>query len=62
MLRSLLLFRRLRLVGLDVKIAFGVGDLEVDLKGHAWLVYQGRHFLENEDPAVQYEAVFVYPN
>ncbi|MBW1819217.1 MAG: lasso peptide biosynthesis protein, partial [Deltaproteobacteria bacterium] len=61
MLRSLLLFRRLRLVGLDVKIAFGVGDLEADLKGHAWLVYQGRYFLENEDPTVQYEAVFVYP-
>ena len=61
MLRSLLLFRRLRLAGLDVKIAFGVGDIEADFKGHAWLVYRGRHFLENEDPAVQYEAVFVYP-
>jgi hypothetical protein len=61
MLRSLLLFRRLRRAGLDVRIAFGVGDLDTDLKGHAWLVFRGRHILENEDPEGRYEAVFVYP-
>lgn len=61
LLRSMLLFRHMRSAGLDVRIAFGVGDLDAVLRGHAWLIYEGRHFLEREDPGRQYEAVFVYP-
>ena len=61
LLRSLLLFRRMRSAGMDVRIAFGVGDLDADLKGHAWLTLDGKHFLEREDPSRRYQAVYVYP-
>jgi hypothetical protein len=59
--RSLLLLRHMRSAGLDVRIAFGVGNLDGPLKGHAWLIHNGGHFLEREDPTKRYEAVFVYP-
>ena len=61
MLRSLLLLRSLRSMGEDVKIVFGVKDEEDVLKGHAWLLNRGRHFLENEDPSSDYEIIYSYP-
>jgi hypothetical protein len=61
LLRSMFLFRRMRSAGIDVRIAFGVADLDAEFKGHAWLTLDGKHFLEKEDPSKRYEAVFVYP-
>ena len=61
LLRSLMLFRRLRMMGLDIKIAFGVKDDIKGLKGHAWLILNENSFLEKDDPSVEYRTVLVYP-
>jgi len=62
MLRSLLLFRYLNMMGLDMKIAFGVKPEADKLKGHAWLIHEADYFLESEDPTREYEVVYVYPD
>ena len=61
MLRSLMLFRYLRLRGMDIKISFGVKDGGNVLKGHAWLIHKETYFLEHDDPSREYKVVFVYP-
>lgn len=61
LLRSILLFRHLRMMGRDVKIVFGVKNEEEKLKGHAWLIVEGRHFPEPNDPSGEYQITFVYP-
>lgn len=61
LLRSLMLFRRLRMMGLEIKIAFGVKDDIKGLKGHAWLVLNESHFMEQNDPSLEYRTVYVYP-
>jgi len=60
-LRSLILFRYLKMMGIDMKIAFGVKEEASRLRGHAWLIHKGRHFLETGDPSREYEVMFVYP-
>jgi hypothetical protein len=49
------------MMGLDIKIAFGVKDDIKGLKGHAWLILNENSFLEKDDPSVEYRTVFVYP-
>jgi len=44
-----------------VKIVFGVKNEEEKLKGHAWLIVEGRHFPEPNDPSGEYQITFVYP-
>ena len=61
LLRSILLFRQLRMMGRKVKIVFGVKNEEEKLKGHAWLIVEGRHFPEPTDPSGEYQITFVYP-
>ncbi len=61
LLKSLILFRYLRMMGMDIKIAFGVKDESKGLQGHAWLISNGSHYLEKEDPLKEYQPVFVYP-
>ena len=61
LLRSILLFRQLRMMGGDIKIVFGVKNEEEKLKGHAWLIVEGRHFPEPNDPSGEYQITFVYP-
>jgi hypothetical protein len=61
LLRSVLLFRHLRMMGRGVKIVFGVKNEEEKLKGHAWLIVEGRHFPEPNDPSGEYQITFVYP-
>ena len=61
LLRSILLFRHLRMMGRKVKIVFGVKNEEEKLKGHAWLIVEGRHFPEQNDPSGEYQITFVYP-
>ena len=62
MLRSLLLFRYLNMMGMNMKIAFGVKPEGGKLKGHAWLIYKANPFLESEDPTREYEVVYVHPD
>jgi len=61
LLRSLLLFRHLRMMGRDVTIVFGVKNEEEGLKGHAWLIVKGIYFPEPGDPSDEYQVTFVYP-
>jgi hypothetical protein len=61
LLRSILLFRQLRMSGREVKIVFGVKNEEEKLKGHAWLIVEGKHFPEPNDPSGEYQITFVYP-
>jgi len=61
LLRSILLFRQLRMSAREVKIVFGVKNEEEKLKGHAWLIVEGRHFPEPNDPSGEYQITFVYP-
>ena len=61
LLRSLLLFRQLRMMGTDIKIAFGVKDDRDGLKGHAWLIKGETPVLEQNDPSIEYQTVLVYP-
>ena len=61
LLRSILLFRYLRMMSRDIKIVFGVKNENEKLKGHAWLIVEGRHFPEANDPAGEYKITFVYP-
>ena len=61
LLRSILLFRQLRMMSRKVKIVFGVKNEEEKLKGHAWLIVEGSHFPEQNDPSGEYQITFVYP-
>jgi hypothetical protein len=61
--RSLILFRYLKMAGLDLKIAFAVKkSQEAKLAGHAWLIYNDQPFLEHGGPSQDYHVMFIYPN
>ena len=63
LLRSLILFRFLRLQGWPVEIHFGVRkDLKDTNKitGHSWLVLNSQPFLENEDQQGSYSTTYSY--
>jgi hypothetical protein len=61
LLRSLLLFRYLRMTGQDTKIVCGVKNEMEKLKGHAWLIVEGRPFPDANDPSGEYQITFIYP-
>jgi len=61
LLKSLLFFRQLRMMGMDIKIAFGVKDDINGLQGHAWLIFNKNHFLGQDDLSKEYCTTFVYP-
>lgn len=69
--RSLVLYRVLRDEGVDVQLCIGarLGDRDEDeltggrLEGHAWLVKDGRNFLEkNEETANSYRVTYSFPD
>lgn len=59
--RTLVLFHFLRKSGMDVHICFGVrykeekpaAEEKKKLEGHAWLLYRGEPFLENDREAIK---------
>ncbi len=68
--RSLVLFKFFRLYGIDVKICMGVRkeraspafDLNANLQGHAWLMINGKPFLENRrSMTTAYTPVYFFP-
>ncbi len=61
LLRSLFLFRHLKMMGMDIQVAFGVKDDLTGLKGHAWLVLKGKYYLEKHDPKEEYKTIFIHP-
>jgi hypothetical protein len=68
--RSLVLFKFFRLYGIDVQICMGVrkdrsspaADLNTNLQGHAWLMINGKPFLENSrSMTTTYTPVYSFP-
>jgi len=64
--RSLVLYRFLRKLGMDVHICFGVrfpdGVSREKLEGHAWLLYNGDIFLERDiEMAKAYKLTYCFP-
>ena len=60
MLRSLLIYRYMRSMDQDLKIVFGVKEDMGGLKGHAWLLYRDKPFLEEDIPSGRFTATWVY--
>jgi len=68
--RSLVLYHFLRKYGINVQLCFGVRynnkltDSEAkELLGHAWLIYDGDMYLEqNVDAARTYKATYCFPS
>lgn len=50
LVRGLTRYYVLRRCGLDVALAFGIGQPGADVAGHCWLVRNGHPYLENHDP------------
>jgi len=63
LLRSLILFKFLRLQGWPVEIHFGVrktGEGEADITGHSWLVLEDQPFLEPESQKHAFATTYSY--
>lgn len=63
LLRSLILFKFLRLQGWPVEIHFGVrktDEGEPDITGHSWLVLDGKSYLENEHQRDTFTTTYSY--
>lgn len=63
LLRSLVLFKFLRLQGWPVEIHFGVrksDDRVDDITGHSWLVLDGAPFLEQEHQRDAFTTTYTY--
>ena len=59
--RATILHRFLAQRGLDTTIAFGLRkELNGELKGHAWLEFEGRPILETVPPA--YTVTYTFPS
>ena len=64
LLRSLILFKFLRLQGWSVEIHFGVRKTaagEADITGHSWLVHEDQPFLEPESQKHAFATTYSYP-
>jgi hypothetical protein len=48
--RGLTLFYFLRRAGLDVRLQYGMGRIDGEMRGHCWLVLDGAPLLEKVDP------------
>ncbi|MBE0428991.1 MAG: lasso peptide biosynthesis B2 protein [Thermoleophilia bacterium] len=65
LMRSLVLFRFLRLQGWPVEIHFGVRRTDghrADITGHSWLVLDGAPFLEDEHQQNSFAKTYSYPH
>ncbi len=51
----------LRRAGVDVTLAFGVGDVEGGTEGHCWLVREGEPWLEDTDPRSHFTTLYTIP-
>ncbi|MBN1913021.1 MAG: lasso peptide biosynthesis B2 protein [Candidatus Omnitrophica bacterium] len=60
--RSLVLFRFLREAGVEVTIIIGVQiNKKGRLKGHSWLMHNGRPFLNEPSVADRFKVIYAYP-
>ena len=59
--RGLTLLYFLRRAGVDVRLAFGIAQLEDGPAGHCWLVRDGHPYLERTDPRPIFTEMYSIP-
>ena len=59
--RGLTRYYFLRRAGADVRLVFGVGQIEEAYAGHCWLLRDGIVYQEATDPALQFVDVITLP-
>jgi transglutaminase superfamily protein len=59
--RGVTLFYVLRRRGYDVRLAFGIGDVDGRVEGHCWLMRDGEPFLERTDPRLVFVETYSVP-
>jgi hypothetical protein len=62
LVRGLVLYRFLRGAGVDVTLAFGVGEVAGATAGHCWLELNGSPFLEGSDPRQRFTRMYSFPS
>jgi hypothetical protein len=60
--RGLTHFYFLRRAGVDVKLSYGLGEINGRMEGHCWIVRDGKPFLEREDPRGIYTETYSIPH
>lgn len=59
--RGITLYYFLKRSGLNLKLSFGLGEIEGRYVGHCWLVRDGAPYLESRDPRPVFAEVFSIP-
>jgi Transglutaminase-like superfamily len=59
--RGLTYFYFLRRAGVDVRLSYGLGEIEGKVEGHCWIVRDGEPFLERQDPRELYTETYSIP-
>jgi len=61
LIRGITLYYFLRRSGLELRLSFGIGNIEGRHAGHCWLVKDGAPFLESQDPRPVFTEIFSIP-
>jgi hypothetical protein len=59
--RGLTHYYFLRRAGADVRLAYGIGEIDGRTEGHCWLVRDGEPWLEREDPRAHFVETYSVP-
>jgi hypothetical protein len=59
--RGLTHYYFLRRVGADVRLVYGIGEIDGRTEGHCWLVRDGEPYLESTDPRPYYTETYCLP-
>jgi hypothetical protein len=59
--RGLTYYYFLRRAGEDVRLAYGIGEMDGRTEGHCWLVRDGEPYLEREDPRAHFVETYRVP-
>lgn len=60
--RGLTHYYFLRRAGADVRLAYGIGEMDGRTEGHCWLVRDGEPYLEREDPRAHFVETYRVPH
>ena len=60
--RGVTRFYFLRRAGLDVRLQFGVGEVDGSREGHCWLTRDGEPYLERVDPRPVFAGTYSIPS
>jgi hypothetical protein len=60
--RGVTLYYFLRRAGVDVRLQFGIGEVDGSYQGHCWLVRDGEPYLERVDPRPLFTGTYSIPH